>query len=195
MAASSGWEAAARLDHLAQASMQTLHGIGGVDHLADGRREGEERHDVVPVPPPGLTDGRIPPSPFGLEVVEPGARQILGLGAINGANPWHDRLAILPAGEGERIADQMDDAGLDRRFWEDGGDRFGKTLQAIDYGDQDVADAAGLQLVHHLQPEFGAFALLDPKPEHVLLAIDIESERDIDSLVADQAVVADFHPE
>src|SRR5512144_3357851 len=90
MAASSGWEAAARLDHLAQASMQALHGVRGVDHLADGRREGEERHDVVPVPPPRLADGRIPPSPFRLEVVEPAARQILGLSAVDRANPRHD---------------------------------------------------------------------------------------------------------
>src|SRR5512132_801711 len=50
----------------------------------------------------------------------------------------------------------------------------------------------GLQLVHHLQPEFGAFALFDPKSENMFFAVDIESERDIDSLVADQAVVADL---
>ena len=56
-------------------------------------------------------------------------------------------------------------------------------------------DAAGLQLVHHLQPELGPLGLLDPKPEHVFLAVDIERQRDVDRLVADQALVADFHPQ
>src|SRR5512132_236272 len=47
--------------------------IRGADHLADRRREGEERNDVIPAPPPGLADRRIAPPPRGLEVVESGA--------------------------------------------------------------------------------------------------------------------------
>jgi hypothetical protein len=53
----------------------------------------------------------------------------------------------------------------------------------------------GLQLVHHLQPEFGAFGLFNPKSENMFLAVDIESERNINRLVADQAVVANFNSE
>jgi len=73
-----------------------------------------------------------------------------------------DRLAILPGHEGQAVADQMYDAGLDdHRFGKDAVDRLGKPLQAVDDGDQDVGDAAGPQIVHDLEPEFGAFGLLD----------------------------------
>src|SRR2546429_8755009 len=36
------------LDDLAQAAVQRLDCVGGVDHLADARSEREERHDVFP---------------------------------------------------------------------------------------------------------------------------------------------------
>ena len=38
------------------------------------------------------------------------------------------------------MPDQMDDAGLDSRFRERGGDRFGKALQPIHDCDQNVLD-------------------------------------------------------
>lgn len=62
------------------------------------------------------------------------------------------------------MADQINDAGLDDRLRKDGGDRLGKSLQAVDDGDQNVGDAAVLQLVHDAQPELGPFGLLDPMP-------------------------------
>jgi hypothetical protein len=68
-------------------------------------------------------------------------------------------------------------------------------LEPVDDGDQDVVDAPGLELVHHLQPELGALGLLDPQPEHLLLAFAVEGERDIDGFVADQAFVADLDPQ
>src|SRR5262249_17467859 len=52
--------------------------------------------------------------------------------------------------------------------------------------------SAGFQLIDHLEPEFGAFGLFDPKPKHALLAVGIERERHIHGLVLDQAFVADF---
>ena len=52
-----------------------------------------------------------------------------------------------------------------------------------------------LQLVHHLEPELGALALLDPKAEDVLVALGIERQRDVDGLVVDQTLVADLHPQ
>ena len=42
----------------------------------------------------------------------------------------------------------MDDAGLHDRRRKHRGDRLGKSLQAIDDGDQNVLDAAVLQFVH-----------------------------------------------
>ena len=78
---------------------------------------------------------------------------------------------------------------------EDGGDRLGEALQAIDDGDQDVLDAAVLQLVHDPQPELGALGLLDPEAEDLLGAVGQDAERDVDRLVADDALVADLDPD
>src|SRR6202167_5229338 len=58
-----------------------------------------------------------------------------------------------------RIADEMDDAGLHDRRRKHGGDRLGKSLQAIDDGNQNVLDAAVLEFGHDAQPEFSAFQI------------------------------------
>lgn len=73
----------------------------------------------------------------------------------------HDRLAILPRHELQGMADQMHDAGLDHGLGEDGVDRLGEALQAVDDGDQDVGDA-----------------------ENLLRAVRQDAERDVDGLVA-----------
>src|SRR3954463_7099035 len=52
-----------------------------------------------------------------------------------------------------------------------------------------------LSFVHHFEPEFGAFALFDPEPEYVLVAIRIERQRHVNGLVLDQTLVADFDPQ
>ena len=93
------------------------------------------------------------------------------------------------------MTQQVDDAGLHRRLREDGEDRLWEAFQPVDDGDQDVLDAAGLQLVHHHEPEFGALGRLDPELENVLRSICCDAKREIDSLVADQAFVADLDPD
>ena len=50
----------------------------------------------------------------------------------------------------------------------DGGISSAKALEPVNDRDEDALDAAGLQLVHDAQPEFGAFVLLEPKPENLL---------------------------
>lgn len=61
------------------------------------------------------------------------------------------------------IANEMHDAGLRDRLWKDRVDRFWKTLQAVNHGNENVADAPGLQFIHDPQPEFGAFGGFDPQ--------------------------------
>ena len=61
------------------------------------------------------------------------------------------------------------DAGLDDRLRKDGVDRFGESLQAIDNGDENVADAPVPEFVHDSQPELGAFGVLDPQAENILV--------------------------
>ena len=65
----------------------------------------------------------------------------------------------------------MSEAGLDLRLGKHGVDRFAKAFEAIDYGDQDFADTAVLELLHHRQPELAGVGLLHPNAEHVLAPI------------------------
>ena len=71
--------------------------------------------------------------------------------AINSPQRLRQALAILPGGKIHRMADQMDDAGLNDCLWENGINGLGKTLQAVDHGDENVLDPAGLQLVYDAQ--------------------------------------------
>src|SRR3546814_8463727 len=87
-------------------------------------------------------------------------------GTVDGFQGGSKRLAIFPCHEIHRVAQQMDDACLDHRFGEDGGDGVGEALQAIDDGQHDILDAAVAQFVHDAQPEFGALILLQRSEEH-----------------------------
>src|SRR5258705_13927391 len=73
----------------------------------------------------------------------------------------------------------MDDAGLHDCRRKHGGDRLGKSLQAIDDGDQNVLDAAVLEFGHDAQPEFSAFRGLDPKAQDVLGSFQRDAKRDM----------------
>src|SRR5665213_2562691 len=63
---------------------------------------------------------------------------------------------------------------------------------AIDDRDQDIANAAILELIHHPEPELGALCLLDPDAEDLLGTIGQDAERDVHRLVAHEPLVADF---
>jgi hypothetical protein len=89
---------------------------------------------------------------------------------------------------------KKDNAGLNRDLRKDRLDRLREALQAIDDGDQDILGAASLQIVHDLEPELGALGRFDPEAENVLRSVRCDAEREIDGLVADQALVADLDP-
>src|SRR5690606_2939905 len=118
--------------------------IRRVDDPTHALGECEEWDNVVPVAPPTQRDRGITLPPIaGLELLQ---RLHAGLGVagpIDGSERRYDGLAILPRHKLERMTDQVDDAGLYNRFGEHGSDRFRKALEAVDDGDQDVAEAAG----------------------------------------------------
>ena len=89
----------------------------------------------------------------------------------------------------------MPDAGLHHGLRIDRGARLGKALEPIDHRDQDIVEATRLQVVDDLEPEFGAFGLLDPQAQNLLLAVRIERQRDIDGLVPDHAFIANLDPQ
>ena len=107
-------------------------------------------------------------------------------GLIDRPDRRHDGLTVFPGDEGKAVSDQVNDAGLNQRLRKHRRDRLRKALQAVDDRDQNVVDASDLQLVHDLEPELRALGLFDPQAQNFLLAIGIESERDIDRLVLDE---------
>jgi hypothetical protein len=84
------------------------------------------------------------------------------------------------------------DAGLQRRGREDRAQRLADTLQAVGDRDQDVGHAAGLQVVEHLEPELGAFGVLDPQAQDVARAVGQHPQSQVDGLVAHHRVLAIF---
>ena len=74
----------------------------------------------------------------------------------------------------------------------DGLDRLGEALEAVDAGDQDVLDAAAVQVVEDRQPELRALGLLPPDPEHLALAVAGDAQREVAGEVLDRAVLADL---
>ena len=89
----------------------------------------------------------------------------------------------------------MDDAGLNHCLRKDGRDGIRKTLQPVDNGDQNVRDAAVLELGHHPHPELGALGLLDPYSQNLLGAVRLDAKGDVDRFVPDKPLVPDLHPD
>ena len=120
-------------DRPPQLGIQTLNRICGVDDPTDIVWEGEERDDFRPVSPPGLGDGRVflTPWTFG-KVVEGDPAGIGVLGFVDLLQRCRDRLAIFVRDEGQRMADQMDDAGLDLSSRKGSRDCLRETFQAVD---------------------------------------------------------------
>src|SRR5271167_1020349 len=148
---------------------------------------------MLPRPPPGLTDRRIPLAPFGFELVEPDKGLIGVFRLINRFDPRHDRLAIFPGDEGEAVSDQVNDAGLNQCLRKHRGNSFRKSLQAVHNGDEDIRNATDFQVVHDFKPKLGALRLLDPKTQNFFLALSVQRQRDIDRLVLDEAFIPNFN--
>ena len=87
----------------------------------------------------------------------------------------------------------MHQAGLDGRVREGRLDRLREAGQPVDAEEQDVGDAAGLQIGQDVQPELRAFGLLEPQAEDVTLAVEVDAQRHVARLVSDRMPVADLH--
>ena len=183
-------------DRLADLAVQALDRVGRVDDLADLRREREERNHLLPLAAPAGDDRWVLLAPGAFLEHAKGGRGGLGAGRrVDRLQILRDCFALLPGRELHRVADQVDDAGLDDGIRKHGRDRLRKALEAIDNGDQDVRRAAAADLRHHAHPELGALGLLDPEPEDLLGAGAVHADGQVDGLVADQALVADLHPQ
>lgn len=186
-------EVAARLDDLPKLHVQRLDRVGRIYNFSDIRREGIERNHLIPGPAPERGNRRVFRTPRArIERVQRHGDRFGARCPIDLLERRRDRFPVFPAGEVQRVPDQMHDTGLDRRFREYRVDRFREALQAVDHGNQDVLHAAQLQVVDHPQPELGPLGLLESKAQHVTCAVATHAQRQVDRLVAHDAFVADL---
>ena len=169
--------------------------IRGVDHPPDFGLERHERDHVLPPVPPCLTDhGQLLP-PLLLERLERHERLI---GVDRGVDRFQvtDDGVVLPARHVlQRVPDQVHDARLHRRPGEHGLDRLGEPFEPVDAADQDVLDAALLEIGEDLHPELRALVGLEPHPEDLALAVDRDRHRQVARLALHAAAVADLQHE
>jgi hypothetical protein len=88
---------------------------------------------------------------------------VLGVdGGVDLAQVGGERLAVLVGHEPHAGANLVHQAGLDGRVGERRFDRLREAREPVDADEQDVGDAAGLQVGEDVQPELRAFRLLEP---------------------------------
>ena len=122
-------------------------------------------------------------------------RRLGGVGVDGGVDRLQvagDLLALAARHVLEAVADQVHDARLHRGLREDRLDRLGEALQPVDAADQDVLDAALLELGEDLHPELRALGLLEPHAEHVPLALDGDAEREVAGAALHPPALADL---
>ncbi len=169
--------------------------IRRVDHAADLGLEGHERGDVLPGVLPGLRDRRESLAPFlveGFERLPGGVRVDRGVDRLE---VFGDLVVLATRDVAQAPSDEVNDAGLHGRLREDRLDCLGEAGQAVHAADQDVLDAALLQIAEYLHPELGALGLLEPHAEHVALAVDPHPEREVASLALHRAALLDLQHE
>jgi len=110
------------------------------------RSEGEERDDLLPLPPPDLANCRVFSAPWAVLEGLKGLAAGLGVcGAVDFAQLGDDGLPVFPGRKIQRIADQMNDAGLNRGLRKDG-------LEAIRMSSTPRAFSSFITLSQNLAP-------------------------------------------
>lgn len=79
--------------------------------------------------------------------------------------------------------DQVNDAGLQRGRWKHDSQHFGHAFDAIGHGDQEIVDAACLEIVEHLHLELGALTVLDSQAQDIACTVGQNAERKVDRLL------------
>ena len=166
--------------------------IRGVDHPADLLGEGQERDYVLPGVQPRLGDDREPLAPLLVESLKHLLGGVSVHGRVDRLQIAGDLLALLAGHVLQAMAQEVNDAGLHGGLGEDRLDRLGEALEPVHAADQDVLDAALLELGEHLHPELGALGVLEPHPEHVTLALDGDPQRQVAGLALHAAALADL---
>src|SRR6187549_656206 len=111
---------------------------------------------MIPVSAPGNHCHWIPRAPILLKMIESHFSRFHGRGRVDRTHCRTERLAILVRNEARTVADVVYDTELDIDLRKHRNGSLGKTGESVAAQDQDVADAAGLEIIQDLQPEAGA---------------------------------------
>ena len=84
----------------------------------------------------------------------------------------------------------MDDTVLNLCLGKHRFNRSGKSGQIVRTGDENILNAPVSQAVEHRCPELGALIFADPHTQNVLLAVQIDANGNIDSLLYDLSLAA-----
>ena len=132
----------------------------------------QERDELVPRVVPQPDHCWVAGAPFVGQLVQ---RRPGGGGVDRGVDRFHipfEFVPVLAGGQPERVADQMDDAGLHDRGRPHVGDHLGQTFQTVADDEEHVLDAAVLEVGEHAHPKLRTLAAgAGPQPEDVPLAI------------------------
>ena len=123
------------------AGVERLDRVRRAQHGADLDVVVQERDELIPGVVPQLGDHRVAPAPGVGELVErlPRGRRVDR--GVDRSDRSFDRIPVPPAGEPERVADQMDDAGLNDRLRPHVGDHMGQALQPVTDDEEHVTHA------------------------------------------------------
>jgi hypothetical protein len=93
------------------------------------------------------------------------------------------------------VADQVYNAGLHHGPGKHRIDRLRKSPETINNGNQDIGDTPVPELVHDTHPELGSLGLFDPNTEDFLGSVLQNAKCNVNRLVADEALIANLHPD
>lgn len=106
---------------------------------------------------PQAADRGVGLAPLVVELLERPPARLAGWGDIDRFQIGRDLSPVALRGVAEGVADQVDHAGLHDRLAEHRADGVGQSFEAVADDEEDVFDAAVLQLGQDLEPELRRF--------------------------------------
>ena len=137
--------------------MHSLHCIGGVDDLLHIVRVFEASRQGGPLVAPRGDDQGIFVAPFRLQLIQRSLDRIERGGLVHALEIGYEGF-LVPGGDVlHRVADWVDNAMLDLGVGVDALDGFGKALEAVHAGDQDILRAPIVEVSEHAEPVMRTF--------------------------------------
>lgn len=185
-------EGALRFRDVSHLSVNCFDSVGRVDRTPEALGICEKRAQVRPVVPPcghGLGIA-LPPGAF--EMFERQQGVLFGQCLADRREIRLKRTAVVPDHVLEASTDRVNNTFLHLGMREHALARFREAGQAIDAGDEDVADTAVLQVGQHPLPKPRAFRIAGPQTQAVLFALQRHAEDRIHRRVLYPAVTPYF---